>query len=70
MIQSFGAWGEKKFMGRVVVGVKRYTFFINESGIIQHIITKVKTKEHGTEILDAINQQIESLEQNVSNSAI
>jgi peroxiredoxin Q/BCP len=66
MIEAFGAWGEKKFMGRVIVGVKRFTFFIDEDGIIRHIITKVKTKEHGNEILSAITEEIETVEQNIA----
>ncbi len=69
MIEAFGAWGEKKFMGRVIVGVKRFTYFIDESGTITHIITKVKTKEHGNEILSAITQEIETVEQNIAGSS-
>lgn len=51
MINDFGVWGEKKFMGRVFDGIHRTTFVINEDGIIDHIITKPKTKIHGEEIL-------------------
>ncbi len=57
MIQAFKAWGTKKFMGREIVGVKRFTFIIDELGIITHIIDKVKTKEHGTEILTVIESE-------------
>lgn len=57
MIQAFKAWGTKKFMGREIVGVKRFTFFIDELGVITNIIDKVKTKEHGTEILNEIEAE-------------
>ena len=46
IINSYGLWGTKKFMGREVVGVHRTTFLINEKGIIDNIIFKVKTKDH------------------------
>ena len=51
MIDAFGVWGEKKFMGRVFDGIHRTTFIVNEKGVIEHIITKPKTKIHGQEIL-------------------
>lgn len=54
MITAFGVWGHKTFMGKDIVGVIRNSFVINELGIITNIISKVRTKEHGTELLDAI----------------
>jgi len=54
MINAFGLWGPKKFMGREVVGVHRTTFIVNEKGIIEHIILKVKTKEHDQQILNLV----------------
>ena len=54
MINDFGLWGPKKFMGREIVGVHRTTFIINEKGIIEKILRKIKTKEHGNEILEAL----------------
>jgi peroxiredoxin Q/BCP len=54
MINAFGIWGPKKFMGREIIGVHRTTFIINEEGIIEKILKKVKTKLHGTEILEAL----------------
>ncbi len=54
MINAFGVWGKKKFMGKDIVGVIRNSFIINELGKIVAIIGKVKTKEHGDEILNAI----------------
>ena len=54
MINAFGLWGPKKFMCREVIGVHRTTFIIDEDGIIEHIILKVKTKEHDRQILELV----------------
>jgi peroxiredoxin Q/BCP len=51
VINAFGVWGPKKFMGREYDGINRTTFVINEEGIIEDIITNVKTKEHANQIL-------------------
>ncbi|MBF03985.1 MAG: thioredoxin-dependent thiol peroxidase [Flavobacterium sp.] len=51
VIQAFGVWGPKKFMGREYDGIHRTTFVINEKGIIEEVIDKVKTKEHANQIL-------------------
>ncbi|WP_299781106.1 thioredoxin-dependent thiol peroxidase [uncultured Formosa sp.] len=52
VINAFGVWGPKKFMGREYDGIHRTTFVINEDGIIDDIILKVKTKAHADQILD------------------
>lgn len=51
VINAFGVWGPKKFMGREFDGIHRTTFVINEEGNIEDIITNVKTKEHASQIL-------------------
>ena len=51
IINAFGVWGPKKFMGREFDGIHRTTFVINEKGIIEEVIAKVKTKEHSGQIL-------------------
>jgi peroxiredoxin Q/BCP len=51
MLNAFGVWGPKKFMGRTYDGIHRTTFVIDENGIIEDIITSVKTKEHSAQIL-------------------
>lgn len=51
VVNSYGVWGPKKFMGRTFDGIHRITFVINENGIIEEIITKVKTKAHTEQIL-------------------
>jgi len=52
VINAFGVWGPKKFMGREYDGIHRTTFVINEEGIIEDVILKVKTKAHADQILD------------------
>jgi thioredoxin-dependent peroxiredoxin len=51
VINAYGVWGQKKFMGKTYDGVFRTTFIINEEGIIQEVIDKVNTKEHTSQIL-------------------
>ena len=49
--KSYGTWIEKSMYGRKYMGTARWTFIINENGIINNIIEKVKTKEHTNQIL-------------------
>lgn len=51
MLQTFGAWGEKKMYGKTVMGTLRRTFIFDESGILTDIIEKVDTKNHAQQIL-------------------
>ena len=51
VINAFGVWGPKKFMGKEYDGIHRTTFVIDAYGIIEDIIVKVKTKEHTSQIL-------------------
>src|SRR5690606_37969454 len=51
VIKSYEVWGSKKFMGKVFDGIHRTTFIIDEDGIIEDVIGKVKTKEHSAQIL-------------------
>ena len=51
IIKDYGVWGPKKFMGREYDGIHRTTFVISEKGKIEHIITKVKTKDHTDQVL-------------------
>ena len=51
VVEDYGVWGPKKFMGREYDGIYRTTFVIDENGIIEDIIEKVNTKEHITQIL-------------------
>ncbi|MBS7321332.1 MAG: thioredoxin-dependent thiol peroxidase [Myroides sp.] len=51
IIEAYGVWGAKKFMGREYDGIHRTTFLINEQGVITEVISKVKTKVHTEQIL-------------------
>jgi peroxiredoxin Q/BCP len=51
VVNDYGVWQLKKFMGREYMGIVRTTFIIDENGIIEEIITKVNTKEHTTQII-------------------
>jgi peroxiredoxin Q/BCP len=55
VINSFGVWGPKKFMGREYEGIHRVSFVIDENGIVEHVIQKPKTKDHANEILQLLN---------------
>lgn len=48
---QFGIWGLKKFAGREYEGIHRISFMISESGTVDHIFDKFKTKDHHTDIL-------------------
>ena len=52
VIKAFDVWGPKKFMGKEYEGINRTTFVISEDGKIEHIIDKVKTKDHTEQILN------------------
>lgn len=54
IIKQFGAWGEKKFMGKIFDGIHRTTFILDENHVVTHVIHKVKTKEHTQQILEII----------------
>lgn len=49
--QAFGVWREKKMAGRTYMGTVRTTFVVNEQGVVEHIITKVNTKDAANQIL-------------------
>lgn len=49
--EQFGTWIEKSMYGRSYMGTARTTFVINEEGVIEEIIDKVKTKDHTAQIL-------------------
>lgn len=51
IIQAYGVWGRKKFMGREYDGIIRTTFVIGEDGKILKVIDDVKTKNHSDQIL-------------------
>ena len=52
VINAFGVWGPKKFMGKEYDGIHRTTFIIDENGMIEEVIQKVKTKAHAEQIME------------------
>ena len=52
VINTFGVWGPKKFMGRVYDGIHRKTFVIDKEGVVIKVIDKVKTKDHAAQLID------------------
>ncbi|CAM4229121.1 thioredoxin-dependent thiol peroxidase [Vibrio agarivorans] len=48
----FGVWGEKKFMGKIYDGLHRLSFLVDESGTIEHVFNKFKTKDHHEVVLN------------------
>lgn len=58
VIQKYGAWGPKKFMGKEFDGVLRSTFIIGKDGRIKHVMDKVKTKSHHDDVLSWIKENL------------
>ena len=54
MLEDYGVWGKKKFMGREYMGISRITYIINENGMIEKVYDKVNTKSHASDILDEL----------------
>lgn len=52
VIEKFGVWQLKKFMGREYMGIVRTTFLFDENGICTQVIEKIKTKEAAKQILE------------------
>jgi thioredoxin-dependent peroxiredoxin len=51
VVEAYGVWGEKTFMGRKYLGTHRVTFLIGPDGRIKKIWPKVKPEEHAEEVL-------------------
>lgn len=52
IIERYGVWSEKKFIGRTYMGIIRTSFLIDEKGIIKKIIDKPNTAHHTQQILE------------------
>jgi peroxiredoxin Q/BCP len=55
IINAYGVWGKKKFLGREYDGINRMTFIISEEGNIFKIFDKVQTKDHSDQILAEVD---------------
>jgi peroxiredoxin Q/BCP len=53
IVEAYGVWGEKKFMGKTYMGTSRTTFLIDENGKIKAVIEKPDTKNHAAEVMEA-----------------
>ncbi len=54
--KAYGIWGDKSFMGRTFLGIKRMTFLIDADGVIRKIWHKVKVAAHAAEVLEALDE--------------
>ncbi|MBN2048820.1 MAG: thioredoxin-dependent thiol peroxidase [Spirochaetales bacterium] len=54
VLQSFGAWGEKKMYGKSYMGILRSTFIIDEEGNVMKVFPKVSPREHAAEVLEVL----------------
>ena len=52
MLENYGVWGLKKFMGREYMGISRITYVISEEGLIEKVYAKVKTLSHAKDVLN------------------
>lgn len=55
-IQAYGVWQEKKNYGKVSMGVLRSTFIINENGVIEKAMPKVKPDTNAAEVLTYLKE--------------
>jgi len=56
LMEAFGTWGERTFMGRAYLGTSRSTFLIDPHGTIAHVWEKVKPAGHAEEVLAKIQE--------------
>ena len=57
IVQKYGVWGEKRFMGRKYLGTYRVTFLIGEDGRIKKVWPEVKPEQHAREVLEALQDR-------------
>ena len=56
IVEAYGVWGRKSFMGVKYIGTSRATFLIGPDGNIRKIWPKVKPQKHAEEILAALRE--------------
>jgi len=56
IVQDYGVWGMKKFMGREYMGTNRVTYLIDENGVIEAVFPKVKPETHAEELLERLKK--------------
>lgn len=55
ILNTYGTYGEKNMYGKIVMGIKRTTFILDEEGVITQIFKRVKSKDHTNQILEKLN---------------
>ena len=58
VVEKYGVWGEKKFMGRTFLGINRMSFLINPAGKIEKIYEHVKPEVHAQEVLQDLKDRM------------
>jgi len=58
IVEAYGVWGLKKFMGREYMGTNRVTYLIDEKGVIEKVWPKVNPAQHAQELLGYLQQKI------------
>lgn len=58
LMEAFGTWQEKRFMGRTYMGTTRSTFLIDPQGKIMHVWEEVKPEGHAEEVLEVLKKNI------------
>ena len=57
IVEAYGVWGKKKFMGKEYMGTNRVTYLIDEEGRIAQVWPKVKPETHAAEVLEWLQQK-------------
>lgn len=52
VVEQYGVWQEKKFMGKKYMGIARYSFLIDPDGIIKKVYEKVRPEQHAEEVIE------------------
>ena len=52
MLESYGVWGLKKFMGREYMGISRVTYVLDSNHYVKEVYAKVNTKAHACDIIE------------------
>ena len=53
---KYGAWGSKKFMGKVYDGILRTTYIVNKEGRLVAVMDSFKTKTHHEDLLTTLDE--------------
>ncbi len=54
VVEAYGVWGLKKFMGREYMGTMRSSFLIDPEGKVAKVYEKVKPADHAAEIIEEV----------------